>query len=114
MIRIAFLLLAIALFTATGRSAVAEELRAGVAVCDITPPIGCVMWGYGDRDGVADFQLGICVVAHELDAGLSGREELGDTLADGIGQRLGVDPLRWDVVEDLCHPAPPDAVSPPS
>lgn len=31
----------------------AEPLRAGAAVCDITPPIGYAMWGYGARRDIA-------------------------------------------------------------
>jgi hypothetical protein len=31
----------------------AAALRAGVSACDVTPPVGCAMWGYSARAGVS-------------------------------------------------------------
>lgn len=53
MIRIACLMVLMVVCAAAGRGAFADGLRAGVAACDITPPLGCNMWGYSAREGVA-------------------------------------------------------------
>ncbi|UCH33604.1 MAG: neutral/alkaline non-lysosomal ceramidase N-terminal domain-containing protein [Armatimonadota bacterium] len=50
---ICLVLLLLMAFGVTGRG-VAAGLRAGVASCDVTPPIGCNMWGYSAREGVAE------------------------------------------------------------
>ena len=53
MMRLALLMALTITFALTAHSAVGEGLRAGVATCDITPPLGCSMWGYSAREGVA-------------------------------------------------------------
>jgi len=51
-LRIACLIVAVTLFAACDKT-LAAGLRAGVAACDITPPVGCAMWGYSARAGAS-------------------------------------------------------------
>jgi neutral ceramidase len=52
MVRLVGFLVLIAAFAVAGGVS-AAALRAGVATADITPPLGCNMWGYSDRQGGA-------------------------------------------------------------
>jgi len=53
MVRIAAIMLVLAFLAVGGRGAAGQVLRAGAAACDITPPVGCNMWGYSARQGAA-------------------------------------------------------------
>jgi hypothetical protein len=54
MVRIAAIMLVLAFLAVGGRGAAGQVLRAGAAGCDITPPVGCDMWGYSARQGAAE------------------------------------------------------------
>jgi neutral ceramidase len=52
--RFALIMTFTAIFALAAACAMGQGLRAGVASCDITPPLGCSMWGYSAREGVAN------------------------------------------------------------